>query len=57
MTAVAAAASTRGAAASVRIPKPHEPLCTANVLVTERPEGRPLGAIMADEQIGTRVCP
>ena len=54
MTAVAAAASTRGAAASVRIPKPHEPLCTANVLVMERLEGRPLGAITADEQIGDR---
>ena len=54
MTAVAAAASTRGAAASVRISKPHEPLCTANVLVMERLEGRPLGAITADEQIGDR---
>jgi ubiquinone biosynthesis protein len=54
MTAVAAAASTRGAAASVRIPKPHEPLCTSNVLVMERLEGRPLGAITADEQIGDR---
>ncbi|MBV9047703.1 MAG: hypothetical protein JOY58_05520, partial [Solirubrobacterales bacterium] len=54
MTAVAAAASTRGAAASVRIPKPHEPLCTSKVLVMERLEGRPLGAIAADEQIGDR---
>ena len=54
MTAVAAAASGRGAAASVRIPKPHEPLCTSNVLVMERLEGRPLGAITADEQIGDR---
>jgi ubiquinone biosynthesis protein len=54
MTAVAAAASTRGAAASVRIPKPHEPLCTANVLVMERLDGRQLGAITADEQIGDR---
>ena len=54
MTAVAAAASTRGAAASVRMPKPHEPLCTSNVLVMERLEGRPLGAITADEQIGDR---
>jgi len=54
MTAVAAAASTRGVAASVRIPKPHEPLCTSNVLVMERLEGRPLGAITADEQIGDR---
>ncbi len=62
MTAVAAAASARGAAAastqdaaaSVRIPKPHEPLCTSKVLVMERLEGRPLGAITADEQIGDR---
>ena len=54
MTAVAAAASTRGAAASVRLPKPHEPLCTSNVLVMERLDGRPLGAITADEQIGDR---
>ncbi len=54
MTAVAAAASTRGAAASVRIPKPHEPLSTSNVLVMERLDGRPLGAIAADEQIGDR---
>jgi predicted unusual protein kinase regulating ubiquinone biosynthesis (AarF/ABC1/UbiB family) len=36
MTAVAAAASRRGGAASVRIPRPHEPLCTSNVLVMER---------------------
>ena len=54
MTAVAAAATTRGATASVRIPKPHEPLCTSNVLVMEWLEGRPLGAIRADEQIGDR---
>jgi ubiquinone biosynthesis protein len=54
MSAVAAAASARDAAVSVRIPKPHEPLCTANVLVMERLEGRPLGAITADEQIGDR---
>ena len=54
MTSVAAAASARGAGASVRIPTPHEPLCTARVLVMERLEGRPLGAIAADEQIGDR---
>ena len=54
MTAVAAAASNRGAVASVRVPKPHEPLCTSNVLVMERLDGRPLGAITADEQIGDR---
>ena len=54
MSAVAAAASIRGAGAAVRIPKPHEPLCTSNVLVMERLDGRPLGAITADEQIGDR---
>jgi ubiquinone biosynthesis protein len=54
MIAVAAAAGARGAAASVRIPKPHQPLCTSHVLVMERLEGRPLGAITTDEQIGDR---
>jgi ubiquinone biosynthesis protein len=54
MTAVALAAAARGIAGSVRIPEPHEPLCTANVLVMERLDGRALGAIAPDEQIGDR---
>ena len=52
MTTVAAAAAAHGDPGSVRIPKPHQPLCTANVLVMERLERRALGQITATEQIG-----
>jgi len=54
MTAVAAATAARGHNGSVRIPKPYPPLCTANVLVMERLEGRALGQLTATEQIGDR---
>ena len=54
MTAVAAAAAVRGVPGAVRIPKTHASLCTANVLVMERLDGRALGAINPDEQIGDR---
>jgi ubiquinone biosynthesis protein len=54
MSAVAAAATARGVGGTVRIPKVHEPLCTANVLVMERLDGRALGAIAPDEEIGDR---
>jgi ubiquinone biosynthesis protein len=54
MSAVAAAATARGDAGTVRIPKVHEPLCAANVLVMERLDGRALGAIAPDEEIGDR---
>ena len=54
MTAVAAAAAVRGVPGAVRIPKTHASLCTANVLVMERLDGRALGAIDPDEQIGDR---
>src|SRR5471032_472476 len=54
MTAVAAAAAVRGVPGAVRIPKTHTSLCTANVLVMERLDGRALGAINPDEQIGDR---
>jgi ubiquinone biosynthesis protein len=54
MTAVAAAAAARGVPGSVRIPELNQPLCTANVLVMERLDGRALGAITPAEQIGDR---
>ncbi len=54
MTTVAAAAAANGDPGSVRIPKPHRPLCTANVLVMERLEGRALGQVTPTEQIGDR---
>ncbi len=54
MTAVRAAAAADRANGSVRIPKPHESLCTANVLVMERLDGRALGTIMPSEEIGDR---
>ena len=54
MTAVRAAAAAGGANGSVRIPKPHQSLCTANVLVMERLDGRALGTIMPSEEIGDR---
>jgi ubiquinone biosynthesis protein len=54
MTSVAAAAAANGDLGSVRIPKPHPPLCTANVLVMERLEGRALGQVTPTEQIGDR---
>jgi ubiquinone biosynthesis protein len=54
MTSVAAATAARGASGSVRIPKPHASLCTANVLVMERFDGRALGAIQPGERIGDR---
>jgi ubiquinone biosynthesis protein len=54
MTAVAAAATARGVPVSVRIPATHPSLCSANVLVMERLDGRALGAITPTEQIGDR---
>lgn len=54
MTAVRAAAAAGGGNGSVRIPKPHQSLCTAHVLVMERLDGRALGTIMPGEQIGDR---
>jgi ubiquinone biosynthesis protein len=54
MTAVMAAAAAGGVNLSVRIPKPHQPLCSANVLVMERLDGRALGTIMPSEEIGDR---
>ena len=55
MSAVAAAATARGVSETVRIPKVHEPLSTANVLVMERLDGRALGAIAPDEEIGELI--
>lgn len=54
MAAVAAASAARGVPAAVRIPTPHDALCTANVLVMERLDGRALGAIAPAEPIGDR---
>ena len=54
MTAVRAAAAACGGNGSVRIPKPHQALCTENVLVMERLDGRALGTIPATEEIGDR---
>jgi len=44
MTGVRAAAAACGGNGSVRIPKPHQALCTNNVLVMERLDGRALGS-------------
>ncbi len=54
MTAVRAAAAARGDNGSVRIPKPHPALCTANVVVMERLDGRALGTIPPNEEVGDR---
>ena len=54
MTTVAAAGAVNGDPGSVRIPKAHRSLCTANVLVMERLEGRALGQVGLTEQIGDR---
>ena len=54
MTAVRAAAAVGDVNGSVRIPKPHQSLCTANVLVMERLDGRALGTILPSEEIGDR---
>ena len=54
MTAVRAAAAVGDVNGSVRIPKPHQSLCTANVLVMDRLDGRALGTIMPSEEIGDR---
>jgi ubiquinone biosynthesis protein len=54
MTAVRAAAAAGGVNGSVRIPKPYQSVCTANVLVMERLDGRALGTIMPSEEIGDR---
>ncbi len=54
MTAVSAAAAACRGNGSVRIPKPHQALCTENVLVMERLDGRALGAIPRSEEIGDR---
>lgn len=54
MAAVAAAAAARRVRTPVRIPAPHDPLCTANVLVMERFDGRALSTITPTEEIGDR---
>jgi predicted unusual protein kinase regulating ubiquinone biosynthesis (AarF/ABC1/UbiB family) len=54
MTAVRVAAAAGGVNGSVRIPQPHQPLCTMNVLVMERLDGRALGTIIPSEEIGDR---
>jgi ubiquinone biosynthesis protein len=54
MAAVRAAAAAGGANGAVHIPKPHQALCTPNVLVMERLDGRALGTILPSDEIGDR---
>ena len=54
MAAVAAAAAARRVRTPVRIPAPHDPLCTSRVLVMERLDGRALSTITPSEEIGDR---
>jgi ubiquinone biosynthesis protein len=54
MISVRAAAAAHALSGEVLVPQPHQSLCTANVLVMERLDGRSLGAIPPTEDIGDR---
>lgn len=54
MTSVEATARSRGGENRVHVPHAHAALCTQNLLVMERIDGRSLSSIAPDEQIGDR---